>query len=138
MPGPVHEAPSGIVLSPNARLVGGAFVLAAGIALAVRSALAGGEFRPGIGAAAAMVIAAAVALPLFRSGVSAKRRLAAEAAELARGMAELAELRPLVAAAVAAGKHVGRLLEQRGYTSAKVRRKLALECGVILQQGAGH
>ena len=50
----------------------------------------------------------------------------------ARAEAELDELRALVLEAVEQARAVERMLTKRGYTSAKVRRWIALECGVVL------
>ncbi len=55
-----------------------------------------------------------------------------EARERARAEAELDELRALVLEAVEQARAVERVLTRRGYTSAKVRRWIALECGVVL------
>lgn len=117
------------MLSPNAKLLAGGLMIGCGLALAVASQLASTAGYVGL------LLGVAVGGPMLRSGLADRRRLALEAAELARGLAEMPELRPAIAAAVAAGHHVGRLLKQRGYTSARVRRKLALECDVILQEG---
>lgn len=71
-------------------------------------------------------------VPLLVSGRRGLQAERIEHAERARAETELPALRDAVAAAVAQRHSVGRLLRQRGYTSAKVRRWIALECDVVL------
>ncbi|MCA8963990.1 MAG: hypothetical protein KDC48_03855 [Planctomycetes bacterium] len=116
------------MLSPTGKIVGGAVMLAMAI---------GAFCLPPVGSYGFLlvVLGGGMGSPLLVVGLRERRQAARDAAELARGMAELPALREAVAAAVAQRHNVGRLLRQRGYTSAKVRRRLALECDVVLQAG---
>lgn len=77
----------------------------------------------------------AVGAPVVIAGVAARRQAHADREQRARAELELPELRVVIAAAVAARHNVSRLLRLRGYTSAKVRRWIALECDVVLARG---
>ncbi len=116
------------VLPPMAKIIAGAVVSCMALTPLVLQALS-------IFGVVLFVFGSAIGLPLLFGGFAARRTAKLEAEEFARGMAELPLLREAVKAAVAQRQNVGRLLRQRGYTSARVRRKLALECDVVLQAG---
>lgn len=78
----------------------------------------------------------AVGVPLAWSGIDDRREQRLDAAERARAEAELPALREVVTAAVASGRQVGRVLRERGFVRARVRHWIALECGVVLREGA--
>jgi len=73
-----------------------------------------------------------VGLPLGLSGLGVRRTQLLEASERARAEAELDDLRRVVAEAAERGGVTHRTLSKRGYTSPKIRRWIALECGVVL------
>jgi Flp pilus assembly protein TadB len=82
-------------------------------------------------------LAVALGLPILLHGVADRRRRRTEFAELERARAELPGLRVLVASAVASRHNVRRALRQRGFTTEKAMRWVALECGVVLSRGEG-
>lgn len=71
-------------------------------------------------------------LPLGLSGLGVRRTQLLEASERARAEAEMDDLRRVVAEAAERGGVTHRTLSKRGYTSPKIRRWIALECGVVL------
>ena len=71
-------------------------------------------------------------LPLGLSGLRVRRTQLLEASERARAEAEMDDLRRVVAEAAERGGVTHRTLSKRGYTSPKIRRWIALECGVVL------
>lgn len=114
-----------LMLPPTARIAAGALMLGMGlVSICMLVALA---------SLVLLGLGVSVGLPLVISGLLAKRQRAVEDAERQRAEAELPELRKLIAAAVAARQGVSRLLRQRGYQSARVRRWIALECDVVLR-----
>ena len=73
-----------------------------------------------------------VGVPLAWSGLRVRRTQLLEASERARAEAEMADLQREVEAAKGRGGVTHRMLAKRGYTSPKIRRWIALECGVVL------
>ena len=73
-------------------------------------------------------------LPLGLSGLGVRRTQLLEASERARAEAEMDDLRRVVAEAAERGGVTHRTLSKRGYTSQKIRRWIALECGVVLPE----
>ena len=73
-------------------------------------------------------------VPLGLSGLGVRRAQRLEASERARAEAEMDDLRRAVADAQARGGVTHRTLGKRGYTSPKIRRWIALECGVVLPE----
>ena len=65
-------------------------------------------------------------------GLGVRRSQLLEASERARAEAEMDDLRRVVAEAAERGGVTHRTLSKRGYTSPKIRRWIALECGVVL------
>jgi hypothetical protein len=127
-----HGAPGLIAqmayLPPMARIVAGTAMLAmGGIAIAL---------EPGSFWAFVLLLAtAAIGAPLLMGGVTDRRRRAIESTELERARGELAALREAIAAELAGRRNVGKLLRDRGYTTDKARRWIALECDVVLPRG---
>ena len=105
-------------------------LLAAGLALAMGAA-AVWMFPSSPGTWTLFVGCAALGVPLGLRGLKLLDEQKLEARERARAEAELDELRALVLEAVEQARAVERMLTKRGYTSAKVRRWIALECGVV-------
>lgn len=75
-----------------------------------------------------------VGVPLGVSGLRVRRTQLLEASERARAEAELEDLRLELESAKGRGGVTHRTLSKLGYTSAKIRRWIALECGVILPE----
>jgi len=75
-----------------------------------------------------------VGVPLGLSGLGVRRTQLLEASERARAEAEMGDLRRAVAEAEGRGGVTHRTLSKRGYTSPKIRRWIALECGVVLPE----
>ena len=71
-------------------------------------------------------------VPLSWSGIHDWREQHRERDERARAASELASLRDALDGLREDKRGVERFLLERGYTSAKVRRWIALECGVVL------
>jgi hypothetical protein len=69
-------------------------------------------------------------LPLLSQGWTDRRRSLVEERELARARAELPDLRSLVDAEMRGRRNVNRLLRERGYSTARAQRWIAVECGV--------
>ena len=118
------------VMPPPVRIGAGLLMLAMGI---------GGLLMMPIGLWSAVLAALTfvVGLPLLVGGLRDRRVQRIEREERARAEAELPRLREEVAACVERRHSVPRLLKQRGYTSPKVRRWIALECDVVLSSGGG-
>jgi len=116
-------------LPPGARIGAGSVMLAmGGIAIAVQPM--------SFWAFVLLLVTAAIGAPLLIGGISDRRRRGLETAELERARAELAQLREAIAVEVAGRRNVGKLLRDRGYTTDKARRWIALECDVVLPRGA--
>ena len=79
-----------------------------------------------------VAIAAAIGIPLGLQGLRLRRERRVEAEEMERAKAEVHELRLLVEEAVERQRGVERVLMKQGFTSAKVRRWIALECDIVL------
>lgn len=73
-------------------------------------------------------------LPLGLSGLGVRRTQLLESSERARAETEMDDLRRVVAEAAERGGVTHRTLSKRGYTSQKIRRWIALECGVVLPE----
>ena len=73
-------------------------------------------------------------VPLGVSGLRVRRTQLVEASERARAEAELEDLRLELESAKGRGGVTHRTLSKLGYTSAKIRRWIALECGVVLPE----
>jgi hypothetical protein len=115
-------------LPPGARIGAGSVMLAmGGIAIAVQPL--------SFWAFVLLLVTAAIGVPLLLGGLADRRRRAIESVELARAKAELPELRLAIAAERTGRRNVGKLLRDRGYTTDKVRRWIALECDVVLPRG---
>lgn len=81
-----------------------------------------------------LIVLLVAGVPLGLSGLGVRRTQRLEASERARAEAELDDLRRAVADAQARGGVTHRTLGKRGYTSPKIRRWIALECGVVLPE----
>jgi hypothetical protein len=115
-------------LPPAARIVAGSVMLAmGGIAIAVQPL--------SFWAYVLLLVTAAIGAPLLIGGLADRRRRAIESVELARAEVELPELRLAIAAERTGRRNVGKLLRDRGYTTDKARRWIALECDVVLPRG---
>ncbi|MCK5945567.1 MAG: hypothetical protein KAI24_26490 [Planctomycetes bacterium] len=79
-----------------------------------------------------LIVAFAVGGPVGVQGLTLQRERRVEAEEMRRAKDELPELRLVVDDAQGELRGVERTLMKRGYTSAKVRRWIAPECGVVL------
>lgn len=126
LPRPLEQL---MALPPLARIVAGAVMLTMGGT--------GIWLSTSFYAIVLVGVSVALGLPLLVLGLSDRRAGRLEAAERARAEAELPALRAVVATAVQDRQNVARVLRQRGYTNAAVRRWIALECGVVLAGGAG-
>ena len=116
-----------VVLPPAAKVVAGCVMLALGVtAVAI-----GGGFLGFV----LLGLAVMFGVPMLVSAFADRRHRRLDAAERARAEAELPALKQAIAEAVAARHNVGRLLRLRGYSSPRVRRWIALECGVVLARG---
>jgi hypothetical protein len=122
---PEHPAPHWRamlqVMPPWVRITTGALMLALGGPLLAFGSLAGFLGLAG--------------LPLLCDGWRDAHHRRTDAAELARARVELEAIRPGVRDAVQRRRDVDRLLRDLGYTSAKARRWIALECDVVLPRG---
>lgn len=125
-PGRIDLLEQLMVLSPLARIVAGGAMLAVGVASILLLVSFYSFVLLGAGVA--------IGVPLVWSGWSAQREQEVERTERARAEVDLPYLRDFVAAAVKEHRNVARLLRERGYTSDKVRRWIALECGVVLHK----
>ena len=115
-------------LPPTARIAAGGVMLGMGVA--------GLCMQPGSAYAwLLLVLSFGIGAPLVLLGLGDRRRLRVEVAELERARAELPDLRVAVATAVQARQGVRRVLRERGYTSDKAQRWIALECDVVLARG---
>lgn len=126
MQGPLDQL---MVMPPWVRIAAGAGMLAMGSA--------GIVMVQGFAGLVLLGTTAAVGLPLLLSGLADRRTQAHEREERARAEVDLPYLKDAVGAAVQQKQDVARLLRKRGYTSDKVRRWIALECGVVLRSTPG-
>ncbi|MCC7065172.1 MAG: hypothetical protein IT456_20355 [Planctomycetes bacterium] len=109
------------VLPPLAKVLTGAFMLVLGGAA---MAMQPWSFDSGILAVLALVLG----VPLLLAGRKEQVAQRVYAAELQRAKAELGELRAAIAEVLKEKHGVERFLLERGYSSPKVRRWIALEC----------
>jgi hypothetical protein len=116
-----------LVLPPTVKLVAGAFMLLLGVV--------GMCMMPSVYSFVLLGLGVALGVPLLLAGRSERRQQGLDAVERLRAEGELAELRLAITAAVERKHNVGRILRERGYSSARVRRWIALECGIVLAQG---
>lgn len=118
------------MLSPVGKIVGGVLMFGLGAAgFAIGSASLGNLILVGVGAA--------LGVPLLLRGLRERADERAAADELARARDELPALREAVAEARADKRGIDRFLRDRGYSSAKVRRWIALECDIVLPREEG-
>jgi membrane protein implicated in regulation of membrane protease activity len=109
------------VLPPLAKVLTGAFMLVLG---GGAMAMQPWSVYSGILAVLALVLG----VPLLLAGRREQVAQRVQAAELQRAKAELSDLRAAIAAVLEEKHGVERFLLERGYTSPKVRRWIALEC----------
>ena len=83
-----------------------------------------------------LVVGGLIGIPLGWHGVVERREQKLIAAELERAQQELETLRLELEQVAADKRGVERFLMDRGYTTAKARRWIALECGVVLPVSA--
>lgn len=117
-----------LMLPASAKIGAGILMLALG--------LGGITMEVGLYSLVLLGLAGGVGGPLLWSGLADRKAQRLDAAERRRAEAELPALREAIAAAVAQQQNVGRLLRERGYARPRVRRWIALECGVVLREGA--
>jgi len=79
-----------------------------------------------------LIVALCLGCPLLVQGFTVRRDQRIEAEEMERARAELHELRLHIEDAVERKHGVERALMKQGFTSAKVRRWIALECDIVL------
>ncbi|MCA8978250.1 MAG: hypothetical protein KDC98_26215 [Planctomycetes bacterium] len=117
------------MVAPGARIGAGVLMLAMGVTGVIMEA--------NLWSLVLLGAAAMIGLPALISGLGDRRRQRIERGERVRAEQELPRLRAEIAACVARNHNVSRLLKQQGYTSARVRRWIALECDVVLSAGDG-
>jgi hypothetical protein len=113
------------MLSPNGKLFGGTLMLLlGGGALALDS--------DSLASWILILVAGCLGVPLLLRGMQERGWQRLEAAELERARSDLPALRIDIAEAQADRRGVDRLLRDRGYTTEKARRWIALECDIVL------
>ena len=106
----------------------------ASAALILAMAVVAVVWFPSGGALLMLVVSLVCGLPLAASGLSLRRTQQLYSAERSRAEGEMVALRRALEEAEARGGATHLTLSQRGYSSAKVRRWIARECGVVLPE----
>ncbi|HEX5052470.1 MAG TPA: hypothetical protein VFZ65_11900 [Planctomycetota bacterium] len=114
-----------VVLPPAAKVVAGLAMLGMGVGAML---MLPGSFYSIV----LICFGTALGVPLVLAGRAEFRQRRRDADEMVRARADLETLKPLVTEAVREKRGVDRLLRERGYSSEKVRRWIALECDVVL------
>ena len=127
---PVGGVHSLLVLPASAKIGAGILMLALGI----------GGIAMGVGLYSLVLLGLGAGMggPLLWSGLAVRKAQRLDDAERRRAEAALPALREVIAAAVAQKQNAGRVLRERGYERPRVRRWIALECGVVLRGGAAE
>lgn len=113
------------VLPPSAKLIAGSFMIL--LALGAMLMMPGSFYSWLL-----LLVAGAIGPMLVYQGTTELRERAIVDEEMARAEFELDDLKQLVADLTGSKRGVERFLMERGYTSHKVRRWIALECDIVL------